>query len=171
MSARRLSDSEVGHRRQLLSWLLIACLAILLVVGLLQTLGLVRLHLTSASIQIVAIARGQTLLIDGTSDLVDGAILSCESWHVTPAGEPDITFTSATPVLVTGGRFECRLNLTDWPAGLVRTNVRFRPYLPEQPDGVRRLDGARGEDLGGSQVASDSDGWSVEAWADVSYGG
>jgi hypothetical protein len=116
---------------------------------------------------------GRTLVIDGQTDLPDGALISYELLHDLRYRElyPDETgpppsFAAdehATPQILSGsmkvadGRFNGTASLADWPPGTVHVSVYFDPD-PEQPSDVRAKYGGNNEHLGGTNVVQDSDG-------------
>jgi hypothetical protein len=141
-----------------------------LLVGL-QFVGVIRFPIIDTSIAIRTHFDGKTLVVDGSTTLVDGAIIGCDAWHLTASGEADFLYSDGAAPVVAGGGFQCRANLAGWPAGGVRAYVQFKPYRSDQPDVVRYRYGSRGEHLGGLHVTSDSDGWTLIVTDDIVYAG
>jgi hypothetical protein len=127
----------------------------------------------SVALTITPYVSGRTMIIDGTTDLPDGAVISYDLLHELryrqlypgetdrppsfEAGQPPTPQIISGSIKVAAGRFQGTVNVTDWPAGTVHVIARFDPD-PDQPAAVRARFGDNNEHLGGPNVTEDSDG-------------
>ncbi len=100
-------------------------------------------------------SRWRELRIEGTTDLLDGAVVSYTVNHASAAelqqGEwPAKNLIADGTAVVQESRYWARLNTTYWPAGAVRVRVQF-PVAP-QPAAVGERYGEFGEHLTGDNV-------------------
>jgi hypothetical protein len=113
---------------------------------------------------------GRLLTLNGTTNLPDGAVIACETWHESEddglgSGDYDV----GDQVTVVSGTFLCRADLTGWPTGMIRASSTFYPW-DQTADVVDRY-GYRGERMSGAAVYQDSDGWVLEVREDVPLAG
>jgi len=102
-------------------------------------------------------SRWRELRIEGTTDLLDGAVVSYTVTHASAAelqqGEwPAKNLIADGTAVVLESQYWARLNTTNWPAGDVRVQIQF-PVAP-QPPSVRERYGAFGEHLIGDNVTT-----------------
>ena len=90
------------------------------------------------------------LVVQGTTDLPDGALLQYNVWHARDDIEGDYGELS-----VSDGRFDFKTDVSRWPAGEVKVQVAFSAG-PFQPEPVIAEFGVHGEKLGGPHVEDDS---------------
>lgn len=106
------------------------------------------------------------LLIEGTTDLPDGAELTYTITHDAAATLPMTEWPAANLIesgrsVVQGGQYWARVTTTSWPAGRVRVLLQFP--LPPQPAEVVARYGEFGEKLAGDNVISEGPINAVEA--------
>lgn len=105
----------------------------------------------TATVSMEVERRDATLLVRGSTDLPDGAIL------YVGLSDPDGTRIESVPTVVENGSYMRDLDLMDWPPGRVLVLVGFS-IEPDQPDAVVDRFGPDGERLAGPNVHVDSDG-------------
>jgi hypothetical protein len=162
----RSDNAARSTRRGLL--VALAALAAIFVIGVAgaRYLGLFRLPigLIPTQLSVTATFRDYGLVVSGTTTIPDGALLECEVWHDLDASEAGTgAYSVVVLARVASGAYSCEVDVAGWPPGSVTTNVRFRPFLPEQPATVTEKYGADGDRLDGPQLSHDSDGWELDA--------
>lgn len=113
---------------------------------------------TTVALEMNARLEGNSLLIDGTTDLPDGALLVYEVRHERYGHDPetplDMIFTEGS-LAVAGGNFAATVDLALFDPGELQVWVAFQIKLPrngEQPSDIRARFGDRGERLSGPNV-------------------
>jgi hypothetical protein len=115
---------------------------------------------------------GGHLTVTGSTNIIDGSIVTCEAWHPSEdSGLGDGRFEATKSAEVKNGAFVCEFDVSGWPAGSLRADVRFTPYALDQPASVPAEYGASGEKLAGDSVVRDSDGWIIDVLVDIPYAG
>lgn len=91
------------------------------------------------------LAKARTVLIEGTTNLPDGALLE---WDLEARnGE-----TKHGPMKVKGGKFTSTVTVNEWRPGRVEVWVGFNTLIKGQPPEVVQRYGARGERLTGPNI-------------------
>jgi hypothetical protein len=101
---------------------------------------------------------GHRLVIEGTTDLPDSAIIEWELRHESLFKRHDIPISRMVTeghTVVHGHRYYVTIDLSNWPAGQVEVWVAFQPlsYGTRQPAFVTRLYGLNGEWIEGANVS------------------
>ena len=118
----------------------------------------------TATMSLSATVEGDSVMIDGTTDLPDGAQVSVEALQldewvrandagIQPAGSPWARYETAT---VQGGGFSATIPLTDWPAGRGQAVAYFWMDSTQPEAAVDRF-GRTGDRLRGPEVVADPD--------------
>ena len=95
---------------------------------------------------------GRALLVKGTANLPDGAVLDYQVWDEGRAGHAVNGVAT-----VQDGEFNFWTDLSGWPAGEASVNIRFAVgWDTTQPQNVVDTYGGSGERMTGEQVWSDS---------------
>jgi hypothetical protein len=146
----------------------VAAVSAMAVIGLagLRFLGFARLPigLVPTQLSVTATLDGHRLVVSGNTSVLDGALLECEVWHELENSDAGSSaYSVVVSATVANGAYSCALDVGGWPPGSVTTNVRFRPFLPDQPANVRETYGPDGDRLDGPQLSRDSDGWELDA--------
>jgi hypothetical protein len=101
---------------------------------------------------------GRTLVIEGTTDLPDSAVIEWELRHESLFTRHDIPISRMATeghTTVHGRHYAVSIDLSSWPSGQVEVWVAFQPpsYGTRQPACVNRLYGHSGEWLDGENVS------------------
>ena len=101
---------------------------------------------------------GHTLIIEGTTNLPDSAVIEWELRHESLFKRHDIPISRMATeghTAVRGGRYTVAVDLSAWPSGQVEVWVAFQPlsYGTRQPEFVNRLYGRNGEWIEGEHVS------------------
>ena len=101
---------------------------------------------------------GRTLVIEGTTDLPDSAVIEWELRHESLFKRRDIPISrmaSEGHTVVRGRRYTIAVDLSAWPAGQVEVWVAFQPlsYGTRQPAFVNQMYGLSGERIEGENVS------------------
>ena len=101
---------------------------------------------------------GQTLFIEGTTDLPDSAVIEWELRHESLFTRRDIPISRMATeghTVVHDRRYTIAVDLSAWPSGQVEVWVAFQPlsYGTRQPACVNRLYGRSGEWIEGENVS------------------
>jgi hypothetical protein len=115
---------------------------------------LVARHVTLTSSSRVV---GRTLLIEGTTDLPDSAVIEWELRHESLFTRRDIPISRMATeghTKVHDRRYTIAVDLSSWPAGQVEVWVAFQPlsYGTRQPACVNQMYGRSGEWIDGENV-------------------
>jgi hypothetical protein len=101
-------------------------------------------------LEVTPILEGNSLTIEGTTDLPDGASLIGE---VREGNDPFSGTGDELPTMVVaGGRFSTTYDAAELPSGPIAIWVAFQPAENSQPKAVQELYGAKGEKLSGPNV-------------------
>lgn len=101
---------------------------------------------------------GGSIVVDGTTDLPDGALVDYEITHeafgtIDDLDDPTWDLFADGSVPVTAGTYTITTPVPDWPPGDVTVWVAFQVTLAsDQPAGVVERYGEMGKKLGGSNV-------------------
>jgi hypothetical protein len=101
---------------------------------------------------------GRTIIIEGTTDLPDSAIIEWELRHEQLFKRHDIPISRMATeghAVVRGHKYVVAVDLSSWPTGQVEVWVAFQPasYGTRQPAFVNRLFGSSGQWIEGSNVS------------------
>jgi hypothetical protein len=101
---------------------------------------------------------GRMLVIEGSTDLPDSAIIEWELRHESLFKRHDIPISRMVTeghTVVRGHRYYVTIDLSNWPTGQVEVWVAFQPlsYGTRQPAFVTRLYGLNGEWIEGAHVS------------------
>ena len=90
-----------------------------------------------------------TVMVSGSTNLPDGALIFVYVWHDVES----LPFDSENHVPVVDGRYEVSVDVTRWPSGLAHASATFLIDDEEaQPSHVLAVVGRNGEWLGGPQA-------------------
>lgn len=100
---------------------------------------------------------GDTLIVKGTTDLPDGALITYEVTSNKPRQTLEETsrFRYEGSARVKDGRYAAEVDLSDWPQGSIRIWAAFqamRRNTVEQPEAILERFGEMGEKLRGPNV-------------------
>jgi hypothetical protein len=100
---------------------------------------------------------GNTIYIEGTTDLPDGAIIEWELRHEHVWERRDIPIEHMSGeghTVVRGHRYYAAVNLSNWPSGSIEVWVAFQPrsYGTRQPAYINGIFGINGEGMDGANV-------------------
>lgn len=133
-------------------------LAVLVVLGAMAALAFVdwrQLGPPSAIVAFDATFNGDSVTIDGSTDLPDGTILDWELLRGTYSRPAEAQLLSFDSVLVSAGKFTADIAAGPFEPGTVLSiGVRFHPGVGQPPETVARF-GPNGEILRGSSVLND----------------
>jgi len=101
---------------------------------------------------------GDAIMIAGTTDLKDGAILDWNLEHAQQKKDPMANLTEDGHTTVKGGKYSTTVTVKRWPKGKITVWVAFFSFLKTQPEWARTQYGAQGENLEGSHVKLQSEG-------------
>jgi hypothetical protein len=100
----------------------------------------------NTQLDIAAAFDGGTVVVTGSSNLPDGALIFVYVWHP----DESLQLDSENLVPLVGGRYEVAVDVTGWPSGVAHASAAFLldGYGP-QPSHVLVVVGAFGERLAG----------------------
>ena len=96
--------------------------------------------------------QGQSVLISGTTNLKDGAVLNYEVEHELFQKQPQNNRFARGNIIVKGGRYSGTVNAVGWPRGKITVWVGFQTFVKEQPSWVRTQYGESGQKMEGLNV-------------------
>lgn len=98
---------------------------------------------------------GDTLEVEGTANVPDGALVVYAAYH---AADPRIRARGIAEV--TDGRYAATIHIADWPSGKIEVAAHFQMLLPgrSQPQAVLARYGPKGERMTGAKVVTGGDG-------------
>ena len=115
--------------------------------------------LTARTVELTLSPRldGRTIVIEGTTDLPDNAVIEWELRHEQLFQRHDVPISlmaNEGHALVHGRHYRAVIDLSRWPSGSVEVWVAFQPrsYGTRQPAHISYLYGASGEWMEGENV-------------------
>jgi hypothetical protein len=108
----------------------------------------------TVELELDARREGESVLVQGSTDLPDGTLISIELRHERFGSLPWGTGFEDGAARVRNGRFAERIAIPGWPAGRIDVWVAFQPTSihGEQPEPVLERYGRSGERLAGDNV-------------------
>ncbi len=96
---------------------------------------------------------GDTLNIEGSTDLPDGAVIIYEISLMPPASGPirELILTNRGAT-VSGGKYAATEDIAKWPEGDFRVYIAFQPAFGDQPAAIIERFGETGQHLEGFNV-------------------
>ena len=96
--------------------------------------------------------QGQSVLVSGTTNLKDGAVIGYEVEHeLSTAGIKNNWFKDGN-IVVKNGRYLGSVKVAGWPRGKISVWVTFMSFLKEQPKWAKTLYGEGGKNMEGPTV-------------------
>lgn len=97
--------------------------------------------------------QGNSLLVSGTTNLKDGAVISYEIDHeLFPIQTRAKNWTATGDIAIKEGRYAASVNVTGWGAGKITVSVGFQTFVKRQPQWVKTQYGDLGQKMEGPTV-------------------
>lgn len=94
--------------------------------------------------------QGQSILVSGTTNLKDGALIGYEVEH--ERFDVKNNFFKDGNIAVKNSQYSGRVSIVGWPPGKIKVWVTFMSFLNEQPQWARTLYGEGGKNMDGPTV-------------------
>jgi hypothetical protein len=97
--------------------------------------------------------QGQSLIISGTTNLKDGALLNYEVEHALFGHQASANnWSKDGDMIVTAGHYSANVNVEGWSPGNISVWVGFQTFVRGQPEWVKNLYGEGGQKMEGPLV-------------------
>jgi hypothetical protein len=96
--------------------------------------------------------QAQIVLITGTTNLKDGAVLNYEVQHERYPSNLKSNLFADGNLVVNGGKYSGTVNVARWPPGKITVWIGFQTFVPKQPAWVKAQFGDTGQEMQGPTV-------------------